>query len=367
MKRIIMIILLISGLILISGCDAEKKTEAKKLIPVMTYQTHLEEISSYIKLTGGLEAGTDLDLYSMSSEKIKEIYVKEGDRVEKGTLLLEQENEIARQGVRLGLAGVNSARSQLELAAKEYSRMEQLLEEKAVTQQQFDQIKMQKNSAEAGLELAEAQLEQVKKQLEYTRIYAPFSGEIAMLYFREGQMVAAGVPVVKLVNSQKMTARLQASELDYQALYVGQSVEARFPALPDSVYMGKVISIDKAIDPHSRTLELTVELSETDLLRSGMFGEFLLVTKQHKDVIVLSDEAVMTRTKILIDKNGKQTTEKEYYVFLEKGKEAVLQTVKTGIHSKGRLEITDGLKTGDQVIVVGQNIVKAGDKVKVIN
>lgn len=69
----------------------------------------------------------------------------------------------------------------------------------------------------------------------------------------------------------------------------------------------------------------------------------------------------------MIDKDGKQITEKEYYVFLEKDGTAVKQSIKTGIQSLGRIEITSGLNFNDHVIVVGQNIVKNGDEVKIVS
>ena len=368
MRRIIILIMVISVIFILGGCDQAKKTEAKKSIPVMIYETHPETIASFIKLTGGLEGSTDLDLYTMSSEKIKKLHVKEGDRVEAGALLLEQESEMMQQGVKLALAGVNAARAQLGLVSKEYSRMEKLLGEKAISQQQYDQAEMQQEAAKSGLELAEAQLQQAKQQLNYTKIFAPAAGEIAMLYFREGQMVPAGVPVIKLVNSKKVTARLQASEVDLQYLYPGQEVTAHFPAFAGEEFKGKVITIDSAVSPMTRTLEVEVLLENgSERLRSGLFGEFLLVTQARENVIVLSDAAIMTRTKLRIDNNGKQVADKEYYVFLAQNDKARMRTVKTGVHSLGRLEITEGLNMGEQVIVVGQNIVKDGDEVLIAN
>lgn len=367
MKKVILL-LIISTLIVISGCDQNKQEEAKKQIPVMIYEVQPDNIASYLKITGSLKAATDLDLYSMSTEKVKKIHVKEGDRVKKGDLLVEQENELSSQGVNLALAGLSSARAQLDLVNKEFIRMEKLYTANAITKQQFEQVEMQKSSAEAGLDLAEAQLAQAQEQLKHSKIYAPASGKIAMLHFKEGQMVAAGTPVVKMVNTRNMTATLSASEIDMQKLYIGQAVKANFPALGEKEYSGRIISIDSAIDPVSRSLEVEVEIANnSNELCSGMFGEFMLITDEHSAVAVLSDEAVLTRTRLRIDQNGRQITEKEYYVFLNENGKAVTRSVETGIHSQGRLEITSGLSMGEKVIVVGQNIVKDGDQVKVVN
>jgi RND family efflux transporter MFP subunit len=366
MKKIILISVIL--LVLLTGCDQAKKEEVKKSIPVMIYETYPDEIASYLKLNGGLEASTDLDLYSMSSEQIKKLHVRQGDKVTAGQLLLEQESKIAQESVKLGLAGVNTARAQQTLAEKEYGRMQKLLTERAITQQQFDQVEMQKSAADAGLELAEAQLEQARQQLNYTKVFAPADGEVAMINFKVGEMVPAGVPVIKLVNNRSMVVRLQAVEVDLAKIYVGQDVVARFPALGEEEFNGKVITIDSAINPSTRTLEVEVALNNgVGQLKSGMFGEFRLITKARENVIVLSDAAIMTQTKLKIDKNGRQITEKEYYVFMAEAGKAVMRSVKTGIHSQGRLEIVDGLEMGEKVIVVGQNIVKAGDEIRIAN
>lgn len=360
--------LILVMILLITGCDQGKKEEKKTKTPVMIYTAKPDSIASYVKLTGGLEAKTDLDLYSMSSEKIKKIYVNEGDNVKKGALLLEQQNAIILQGVKSAEAGLSSAQAQYDLAEREYQRMIQLFQKEAITQQQFDQAEMQFKAAKAGLDLSKAQLQQANEQLEYTRIYAPENGIIAMLYFREGQMVPAGVPVIKLVNNKKMLARLKLPEIDLSYVHLGQKAIANFSTWQGIDFNGEIISLDKAIDPVTRTLEIEIELNNgTDKLQSGMFGEFLLIVSESKNTIVLADQAIMTRTKLKIDKDGKQITEKEYYVFLEKDGKAFKQPIKTGIHSRGRIEITSGLNFNDNVIVVGQNIVKNGDEVKIVS
>jgi len=364
MKKIVLLSIAIL-LILLTGCDQDKKEEAKKSIPVMVYETHPEGISSYIKLNGGLEAITDLNLYSMSSEKIKAIHVKEGDLVNKGDLLVEQESDIAQEGVRLGLAGVNSARAQLDLVNSDFERMKRLLSKKAISQQQYDQVEMQQSAAEAGLELAEAQLQQIRQQLNYTKIFAPANGEVAIIIYRQGDMVPAGVPVLKLINDQSMIASLQAVEVDISKIYIGQNIVAHFTAFDNEEFLGKVITIDKALDPMTRTLEVEVLFDNSDgKLKSGLFGEFMFITDKREQVIVLSDSAIMSRTKLKIDDNGRQIAEKEHYVFITDAGKAVMKMIVTGIHSRGRIEITSGLEMGEQVIVVGQNIVKDGDEIR---
>jgi membrane fusion protein, multidrug efflux system len=368
MKKIIKLILSILVLVIVAGCDQDKKDDEQVIVPVMVYETQPEMIWSYLKLTGSLEAGIDIELHAMSTERIKKIHVQKGDQVTAGNLLLEQESGLAEQSVRVALAGLNTARASNELVQKEYNRMQKLYLEKAVSEQQLDQVTMQKQTAEAGLDLAEAQLEQARQHLNYTKIFAPFDGEIAMINSRQGEMISAGMPVFRLVSNSDMRSRLQASEADMKYIDQGQRVLAKFPSLGDEEYSGKVINIDSAINPRTRALEVEVFISnKTEELRSGMFGEFHFVIEQREEVVVLSDAAVMTRTKLRIDRSGRQIADKEYYVFVLNGEIAEMRQVETGVHSQGRLEITKGLEIGDKIIVVGQNIVKDGDMVRVLN
>jgi len=136
MKKIIKLILSILVLVIVAGCDQDKKDDEQVIVPVMVYETQPEMIWSYLKLTGSLEAGIDIELHAMSTERIKKIHVQKGDQVTAGNLLLEQESGLAEQSVRVALAGLNTARASNELVQKEYNRMQKLYLEKAVSEQQ---------------------------------------------------------------------------------------------------------------------------------------------------------------------------------------------------------------------------------------
>jgi multidrug efflux pump subunit AcrA (membrane-fusion protein) len=102
------------------------------------------------------------------------------------------------------------------------------------------------------------------------------------------------------------------------------------------------------------------------LLRSGLFGQFLIETERRENAITLTDTAVMTQTEMKLDSQGKQISFTTYYVYVVENERVQKRVVTPGIYAEGQIEITSGLSAGESVIVVGQNIVKEGDLVKIV-
>ncbi|MEJ2618109.1 MAG: hypothetical protein P8Z35_24340, partial [Ignavibacteriaceae bacterium] len=119
----------------------------------------------------------------------------------------------------------------------------------------------------------------------------------------------------------------------------------------------------------SNLLEIEVQLMNPDnRIKSGIFGEFLIEAATKKGTIVLPENSLLQRTEIIVDKKtGVQKTMKKYFVFTVENGMSKLKEVKTGINSDGRIEILNGLKNADTVIVVGQNVVRDGQKVKIVD
>jgi hypothetical protein len=126
--------------------------------------------------------------------------------------------------------------------------------------------------------------------------------------------------------------------------------------------------MDESIDPHTRSLLAEVRLSNTgNLLRSGLFGEFHVQTAHHAETIVVSEMTLLTRAEIITNALGIQTEKPEYYVYIVNGGKAVRRLVNPGIVSGGLVELTSGVLVGDSIIVAGQNAVKEGDTLRVVN
>lgn len=351
------------------GCQSENDKEDETTIPVSVFVARPDSISQNLKLTGGIEAVNDAIVYSKISEKIDSILVRSGDKVKADQLLAVQSNQLLFEGVNVAQAALGNARAQYEMMQKNYERMQRLFSEQAISQQRFDQEETQFKLAEAGLEQARAHLGQAREQYENSFVKAPFSGTVAMIFFDEGQTAPAGQPVAKIVDTRQMKAKLYVPEVEVSSISVGQKAIIKFPALPEKQFFGVLYRIDEAIDPVKRALEIEVRITNNGtILKSGMFGQFLVETKHRTNTIVLVDNAIMTQTEVELDpETGEQKSVKRHFVYTIKDGKARMQDVVPGIYYHGKIEVTSGLSFGDSVVVVGQNIIKDGDLVKIAN
>lgn len=360
-------IIMLSLLILIA-CDEQNDTVNETVVPVKVFNVKPNTISQYLRLTGSVEAENDAIVFAKVNEKIEKIYVRVGQNVKKDDVIAEQYNEILKQNLEMAKAGLKSAESQFTLAKQNYERMQKLFEQKAVSQQQFDQAESQMKTLEANFDLAKSQLKQAEENYENSFIKAPFAGVIAAINYDENQMVTAGQPVAQVVNSKSMKAKLMVSGTDANHVAIGQLIEIEFPSIPEAVYQGKVIRINKALSPVTNALEIEVHILNADeRVKSGLFGKFNLELVTKDNVIIIPETAVQQQTEVKIDREtGVQKSVKKHFTYKIDNDRAVLTEIEIGIKSDGRVEIIDGLNEGDRVVVVGQNIIKDGDLVKII-
>lgn len=366
MKRTILLVVLFG--LFFSACSSESEQTVEKPIPVKIYKVKPESISKFIKLTGAVTASNDAVVFSKITEKLVKINVNPGDNVSAGQVLAVQYNTSLEQGVKLAEAALKSAEATLKLVNQESERVTKLFQQKAASQQQYDQAVSQKETAEAAFEQAKLQIAQERERYDNSFIKAPFAGVVAAFYYENNQMVPAGTAVAQVVGKNGIKAKLKVSSKDIPLIKSGQPVKVSFPSIPDQTYNGSVVNINQAVDPVTRLLEIEVQITNPDSrVKSGIFGEFLIDVVSKENTMVIPETASLQQTEIIINKEtGMQQTVKKYYVFLVKNNKAELKEIKAGIINDGRMEILNGLQISDNVVVVGQNIVREGQTVNVI-
>jgi membrane fusion protein (multidrug efflux system) len=353
----------------LAGCSKNDEGNAEKVVPVKIFKVRTESISRYIRATGSVSGEQDVILYSKIPERVEKIHVIPGQAVLKDQILVRQKNEILKQGLEIAGAALKTAEGQAKLTASDFERMDKLYAEKAISPQQYDQAKIAKETAEHTLDQAKSAHEQAREQFESSFIKAPFDGIAAAVYVEENQMINAGQPVVQVLSPAKMKSKIYLTGADIHYAKVGQRVLIKFPAIPDEEFSGRVEKINTAIDQTSRSLEVEIAfLSKDRRIKSGMFGEFLIEVQRVPDGLVVPEPALISQTEIKIDREtGLQSTVRKYYLFVIEQHKAKMKEVKTGIANDGQIEIQSGLALGDSVVIVGQNIVKEGQTVNVID
>ena len=355
-------------MLIVFGCSQETEENIEKAVPIKIYEVKAENISDYIKVNGSVTAEEDVIVYAKVTERIEKIYVKPGQKVSKNQLMAEQKNGILKQGLEIANSSLKTAEAQMKLSAQDFERMKKLHSEKAISQQQFDQAKTSKETIELAFEQAKSSYEQAKEQYNNSLAKAPFNGVVAAVYVEENEMVNMGQRLAQVVSPSKMKAKVYLTGEDVQRVRTGQNTLVKFPTIPGEEFTGKVSKINTSIDQMSKSLEVEIEFTTTDSrLKSGMFGEFLIETQNHENSIVIPETALLTQTEVQINREtGLQKALKKYFIYVIENGKAKLNEVKTGILNDGQVEITNGLNMGDSVIIVGQNIVKEGQTVNVI-
>ncbi|MFH0989668.1 MAG: efflux RND transporter periplasmic adaptor subunit [bacterium] len=354
--------------LLLAGCSQSEEKQVGKTVPIKKYIVKSESISQYIRATGSVAGDEDVILYSKVAERVEYIHIIPGQAVTNGQILVEQKNDIMQQGLEIANAALKTAEAQAKLIASDYERMRKLYSEKAISPQQFDQARTAKETAEHAFDQATSMAKQAKEQLENTLIKAPFDGIAAAVYVEKNQTLMMGQPVVQLISPSKMKAKINLTGADIQSVKLGQRVLIKFPTLTGREFSGRVNKINTAIDQTSKALEVEIVLLSNDRsLKSGLFGEFFIETQNIANRLVIPETALIPQTEIIINREtGLQHTLKKFFLFVIEQNKAKLKEVKTGIANNGQIEITNGLAIGDSVIVVGQNIVKDGQSVNVI-
>lgn len=369
MKSIIKVFLLIFTVI-IAGCGSGEEKQAEQSVPVQIYKPAPSAIANTVTLTGGVTAENDAVIYSKVTEKIDRINVNPGDRVSAGQTLAVQANAGLRSGVEAAQAALKSAEAQANLAAQEFARSERLFDQKAISPQQYDQAVSQNASAQAALEQAKAALAQAQERYQDSYIKAPFAGTVGAVYVTENQMVQMGEQVIQMVGSNsQMKAKLQASSMDYGRIKKGQNVRITFPTIPGEAFSGFVYEIDKTINPATNSLGVEIRFRDNDpRIASGIFGEFQIETEKIEKTLVIPEDAVLTQTQVKLNQQrGTQEAVKKYFAFVVENGRAKLKEINVGVVSDGSLEVVKGIDFNDSVVVVGQNIVKDGQLVNIVD
>ena len=208
--------------------------------------------------------------------------------------------------------------------------------------------------AASALQHAQAALELVQQHLDDATIKAPINGIIAQRFLDKGGTASPTRPFVTIVDMDvvKVTAKVQ--ERDIGSVKVGQQATIKPNAYPGESFPGTVVNVSPIVNRASRTLDIEIEAPNPDYkLKPGLFTRVELTLAVHKSVPVIPADALL--------KEGEET-----FVYVVNGGKAVKKKVVTGISDGIKTEILEGLKTGEQLIVVGYKDLRDGIAVTLV-
>lgn len=345
--------------------------------------------------SGKIQPETELSISSEVSGEIITLPVKEGDRVQKGDLLVKINPDIYEASVSRTVAAVNSAKAalasakaQLIEAEKNYKRNQKLFADKVISQAEMDAAKRAYEVARLGVESAryqvassEATLSEARRNLLRTSIYAPQDGTISMLNSELGERVVGtaqmtGTDIMHLSDLENMEVLVEVNENDIVRVSQGDTALIEVDAFLDEEFKGVITEIANSAKLEAAGLnqvtnfEVKVRILKSSYrhlspdsaispFRPGMTAALDIITKRKQGVLAVPIQAVTTRSDTSTNpqpkykKNTEKATAKDFeVVFLAQEGKAQLQVVNTGIQDDENIEITKGLKV-DQTVISG--------------
>jgi membrane fusion protein (multidrug efflux system) len=308
-------------------------------IPVSVIKVEPESVRDVIFLPGTTEAWQDVQVAADTAGRIEWIGPREGERVNKGDLLIKIDVSALK-------AAMDHAEAQFQLADDLYQRRQRLYERKIIAKEELDQSATQRK-------LAATDYEQIKIKYSHGFPRSPISGIINHLYVDAGEFIDTGKPIADIVNIDRIKINVMVPELDIRYVRQGQQTPVRIDAFPEKALNGVIDFVAFKADPATKTfLVRTVIENPLADIRPGMIARVVFVRR------VITD-ALMAPLFALVDKGG------ERLVFIEKDGVAQSRTVSIGVIEGDRVQITSGLNPGDHLIVKGHTEVEDGVKVSV--
>ena len=330
--------------IVFAGCGKKKTGAAppKMEMQVVVVEAKQQPISEIISLVGNLLANESVEIKSEIDGTIAEINFNEGQRVQKGDLLIRiDERKLA--------ASVAESEANFKLSESNFKRSEQLLKEKLIAQQEFDQVSSQFQINKANLELK-------RQQLKDARIGAPFSGIVGGRNVSPGQVIAKNMTLTWLTDVDPIKVEVSVPERFVSQLKIGQSIAIKVATYPDKKFEGEVYFIAEQVDPATRTAFVKAKLPNPELLlKPGMFANIDLTLNVRENAVVIPETAL----------NRVMEGNRANVFIVDEKSIAQMKPVKLGIRLAGKVEILEGIQAGDKVIVEGIQKIGPGSQVKI--
>lgn len=331
----------------ITGCggpangneDAEAEEE-KVRIPVQVESVRLGGVTAAYEGTATLEAEREATVVARTSGVLMELRVEEGDKVERGQVLARLDADRHR-------LEVAQARAQLQRLENDFERMKELHRRELVSSDQFEQARSEYESQKATFEMTQL-------ELSYTDIKAPISGVVSKRMVKEGNWIQDQMPMFEVDDFQPLEAVLHVPEREFSLLRPGFPVSVRTDALPGRSFEGSVDRISPVVNPDTGTFDVTVELrNDEGVLKPGLFVRARIVYDERNDVPLIPRTALLTE-------DGSDS------VFVVEEGVAKKRSISVGYDDGRSVEISEGLEPGQEVVTVGQNSLRDGTPVEVV-
>lgn len=327
MRKIGSIILV--AIIFLTAC-AKKEESKEKLFPVKLAALIPKTISATIILSGTVSSKIHSWVSSSVEGSISSLNVVEGNNVSAGKILcyimpVDQQNIIGQ-------------------AQSDYEQVKTDLDKS----QDKDKNELSKKFKEA-----KERLESANKLYKAIPVVSPINGTVISKNIEVGSNVSIKQSLIEIADLKQMIIKSAVSEEYISRIKSSQFVKVKISSLGDNLFSGKISVITPGIRTESRTADIEISIPQDIRVRPGMTASIEIIVEQKQNALIIPQDILMVKP------NG------DKFVFVAENDTAKMIKVITGIESNTDIEIISGLSEGDKIIVMGQESLKDGAKIKI--
>jgi membrane fusion protein (multidrug efflux system) len=343
-RKVLIRAVLAGGHFILVGCsgpdaDAEgpRGVEKEELISVVTAPATMRPLGVEIEAVGTARANESVDVTSKASNTVGAIRFREGDLVRRGDVLVELDPAEAR-------AALAEAEAALADSQSQFNRSRDLFNSQALSESQLEQIEATLKGDRARVAVAQARLDD-------TVIRAGFAGRTGFRRVSVGSLVSPGTVITTLDDASIIKLDFTVSETYLYVLRKGLAVKAQTAGLPGREFDGVVANLDSRVDPVTRSIAVRAEIPNKEgLLRPGMF----MTVSLQGDV----EPALLVPEAAIVPEQGRT------FVFVVREGVVERRDVRLGKRRPGEVEIVEGLRPDERVVVEGTQNVRDGSRVR---
>lgn len=341
------------GISLLTGCKGTP--DVLEEVPWVKVQSIKScRLNQESKYSGEVRGRNESQLSFQVGGRIVKRYIDRGSTVKTGQILMEISPADLQQSLISQRAQVVAAQAQLRLAQNNYDRFRNLLKEQVISQAEFDQYRAARDSAVAGVDQAKAIYRATANQLNYANLVAHSSGVVEEVMGEVGQVISPGQPVITLVQNQEKEIEIDVPENKVDELKKNKKITVAFWALPEVKVNGIIREISPMADSITRTYKVRISLLNPPLdVKLGMTAEVVLEKSEDKEEVFIPLSAIYQSgnvPSVWIVKNGK----------------VELANVELGQFADDKIQVLQGLKEGDMVVVAGVHKLRSGQKIRFV-
>ncbi len=379
-KKLIIVGAIIIFIIIVIANISQKNDNLKK---VTAHIVKKGKINQIVTGSGKLNPITKVNISSNVSGKIIKIFVKEGQKVKEGELLVQIDTafykakvEEAMASYKSSVANVEVAKANFEKTKIKFENIKTLFEKKLCSEEEFLNTKTEfviqsanYKSAKAAMDRAEAYLKQAQEDLNKTKIYSPLNGIVTRINSKEGEVILGtatnmGTIIMEISDMNKIQVVMEIDETEINKIKVGQPATIELDAIPGKYFTGKVSEVSYSGFTKSAGTQEEITLFTVKVMLDSVSSELKAQMSANVEITTLDKDSVLVIPIQSIVTSRKNKEKNKEFIYKISNNTVTKCEIKTGEADENNIEVLEGLTLNDTIVSGPFKLINKGFKDK---